>query len=83
MSLLTAFGGASVGPEPVVIIMPSVLYVALVKRVLNPSVHVLRIAALAGGAGGLAAFFGLPLASAFLGNTRKVLWVPGSFLHAF
>eukprot|EP00434_Breviolum_minutum_P020468 symbB.v1.2.018050.t2/scaffold1425.1/size119490/8 len=65
LSLLTAFGGASVGPEPVVIIMPSVVYVALVKRVLNPSVHVLRIAALAGGAGGLAAFFGLPLASAF------------------
>ena len=28
LSLLTAFGGASVGPEPVVIIMPSVLYVA-------------------------------------------------------
>lgn len=71
LSLLTAFGGASVGPEPVVIIMPSVVYVALVKRVLNPSVHVLRIAALAGGAGGLAAFFGLPLASAFLGNTRR------------
>lgn len=71
LSLLTAFGGASVGPEPVVIIMPSVLYVALVKRVLNPSVHVLRIAALAGGAGGLAAFFGLPLASAFLASTRR------------
>ena len=28
LSLLTAFAGASVGPEPVVIIMPSVLYVA-------------------------------------------------------
>lgn len=65
LSLLTAFGGASVGPEPVVIIMPSVLYVGMVKKLLNPSVQVLRVAALAGGAGGLAAFFGLPLASAF------------------
>eukprot|EP00435_Cladocopium_sp_Y103_P046087 s681_g13.t1 len=65
LSLLTAFAGASVGPEPVVIIMPSVVYVGLVKKLLNPSVQVLRVAALAGGAGGLAAFFGLPLASAF------------------
>lgn len=65
LSLLTAFAGASVGPEPVVIIMPSVLYVAMVKKLLNPSVQVLRVASLAGGAGGLAAFFGLPLASAF------------------
>ena len=37
----------------------------MVKKLLNPSVQVLRVAALAGGAGGLAAFFGLPLASAF------------------
>lgn len=39
--------------------------VGMVKKLLNPSVQVLRVAALAGGAGGLAAFFGLPLASAF------------------
>ena len=41
------------------------LFTGLVQRLLAPSKPVLRVAALAAGAGGLAAFFGLPLASAF------------------
>lgn len=48
------------------------LFAGLVQRLLAPSKPVLRVAALAAGAGGLAAFFGLPLASAFFALETKV-----------
>ncbi|CAE7600597.1 retm [Symbiodinium natans] len=64
--LLTALSGAAVGPEPIVIIVPSVLCGFFARGLLKQPARVVRVAALAGGAGGLSAFFGLPLASAFL-----------------
>lgn len=66
LGILTALSGAAVGPEPIVIIVPSVLCACIAQGCLKQPRRVVRVAALAGGAGGLSAFFGLPLASAFL-----------------
>jgi len=66
LGMLTALSGAMVGPEPIVIIVPSIMCAAISRGCLKQPPRVVRVAALAGGAGGLSAFFGLPLASAFL-----------------
>jgi H+/Cl- antiporter ClcA len=66
LGLLTALSGAAVGPEPVVVIVPSVLAGAFTSKALRQPSQIARAAALAGGAGGLGAFFGLPIASAFM-----------------
>ncbi|CAJ1410678.1 unnamed protein product [Effrenium voratum] len=83
LGVVTVLSGAAVGPEPLVVIGPSVLFAAVVERWGHKALpllaetparegegaqlrQVVRVAALAGGAGGLAAFFGLPLASAFM-----------------
>lgn len=70
LGLLTGLSGASVGPEPVVIIIPSVLAGAFARERLKQALS------LAGGAGGLSAFFGLPLASAFM--VLEVLHIDGA-----
>jgi len=65
LALLSALSGASLGPEPFVVIAPSALAGAFAAGPLKQGPQVARAAALAGGAGGLSAFFGLPVASAF------------------
>lgn len=64
LGLLTVLSGASVGPEPVVIIVPSVLAGAVASGPLQQPPYIVRTVALAGGAGGLAAFFNLSIAAA-------------------
>lgn len=65
LALLSALSGASLGPEPLVVIVPSAIAGAFAAGPLGQGPQVARAAALAGGSAGLAAFFGLPVASAF------------------
>jgi H+/Cl- antiporter ClcA len=63
--LLTVLSGASLGPEVLVIVAPSVLMGSLACGPLQQPPRTARVLALAASAAGLSAFFGLPTAAAF------------------